>query len=53
MQLEKERREAAMASVTGIRTPAAIAAVPVRLMKRDLLFVTERLAENRLAVVAL
>ena len=46
-----------MASVTCIRTLAAIAAVPVRLMKRDLLFVTERLAavldENRLAVVAL
>jgi ParB family chromosome partitioning protein len=40
-----------------IRTLAAIAeAVPVRLMKRDLLFVTERLAslldENRLSIVA-
>lgn len=54
---EKERREAAIANVTGIRVLAAIAAaVPVRLMKRDLLFVAERLStvvdENRLAVVA-
>jgi ParB family chromosome partitioning protein len=54
---EKERREAAIANTIGIRTLAAIAAaVPVRLMKRDLLFVVERLAtlldENRLAVVA-
>ena len=42
---------------TVIRVLAAIgAAVPVRLMKRDLLFVVERLAamldENRLAIVA-
>jgi ParB family chromosome partitioning protein len=54
-QQEKERREAAIANTTGIRILAAItAAVPVRLMKRDLLFVTERLAavldENRLTV---
>ena len=54
---EKQRKEAAIANTTGIRTLAAIAeAVPVRLMKRDLLFVAERLAslldENRLAVVA-
>ncbi len=54
---EKQRRETAIANTTGIRTLAAItAAVPVRLMKRDLLFVTERLAslldENRLAIVA-
>ena len=54
---EKRRREEAIAQTTGIRTLAAIvAAVPVRLMKRDLLFVVERLAslldENRLAVVA-
>jgi ParB family chromosome partitioning protein len=53
---EKERREAAIANTIGIRTLATIAAaVPVRLMKRDLLFVVERLAslldENRLAVV--
>jgi ParB family transcriptional regulator, chromosome partitioning protein len=54
---EKERKEAAIASTTGLRTLEAIAAaVPVRLMKRDLLFVVERLAslldENRLAVIA-
>ena len=42
---EKQRREEAIANTTGIRVLAAIAtAVPVRLMKRDLLFVTERLA---------
>ncbi len=56
-QQEKERREAAIANTIGIRTLAAItAAVPVRLMKRDLLFVVERLAslldDNRLAIVA-
>jgi ParB family chromosome partitioning protein len=56
-QQEKERREAAIANTTGIRILAAItAAVPVRLMKRDLLFVTERLAavldENRLTAIA-
>jgi ParB family chromosome partitioning protein len=54
---EKQRKEAAIANTTGIRILAAItAAVPVRLMKRDLLFVVERMAslldENRLAVVA-
>lgn len=54
---EKQRREQAIANTTGIRTLAAItAAVPVRLMKRDLLFVAERLAslldENRLAIIA-
>ena len=54
---EKQRKETAIANATGIRTLAAItAAVPVRLMKRDLLFVAERLAslldENRLAIVA-
>ena len=54
---EKQRKEAAIANTTGIRILAAItAAVPVRLMKRDLLFVVEQLAilldENRLAVVA-
>ena len=53
----RQRREAAIANTTGIRTLAAIAeAVPVRLMKRDLLFVAERLAslldENRLSIVA-
>ncbi len=41
---EKRRREEALAQATGIRTLAAIvAAVPVRLMKRDLLFVAARL----------
>jgi ParB family chromosome partitioning protein len=56
---EKQRREAAIANTTGIRIrilAAITAAVPVRMMKRDLLFVVEQLAslldENRLAVVA-
>jgi ParB family chromosome partitioning protein len=54
---EKQRKETAIANTTGIRILAAItAAVPVRLMKRDLLFVVERLAslldENRLVVIA-
>jgi len=41
---EKRRREQAVAHATGIRVLAAIgAAVPVRLMKRDLAFVVERL----------
>ncbi len=53
---EKQRREEAIANTTGIRVLAAIAdAVPVRLMKRDLLFVVERLAglvdERRLELV--
>jgi ParB family chromosome partitioning protein len=44
---EKQRKEAAIANTTGIRILAAItAAVPVRLMKRDLLFVVERLAKT-------
>jgi ParB family chromosome partitioning protein len=54
---EKQRREEAIANTTGIRVLAAIAeAVPVRLMKRDLLFVAERLAglvdERCLEIVA-
>ena len=54
---EKQRREEAIAYPTGIRVLAAIsAAVPVRLMKRDLLFVAERMAglvdERRLEIVA-
>jgi ParB family chromosome partitioning protein len=54
---EKQRRETALANATGLRVLAAIAAsVPVRLMKRDLLFVAERLAtlldENRAVVLA-
>jgi ParB family chromosome partitioning protein len=53
----KERREAAIANTTSIRVfEAIIAAVPVRLMKRDLLFIAERLVslmdENRLMAVA-
>lgn len=54
---DKQRRETAIANTTGIRTLTAIsAAVSVRLMKRDLLFVAERLAalvdESRLELVA-
>ena len=54
---EKQWREQAISEATGRRVLAAIsAAVPVRLLKRDLLFVVERLAamldENRLAIVA-
>jgi ParB family chromosome partitioning protein len=56
-QQEKQRREAAIANATGVRVLTAIAAaVPARLMKRDLLFVTERLAalvdDSRLETVA-
>jgi ParB family chromosome partitioning protein len=54
---EKRRREEAIANATGLRVLSAIsAAVPVRLMKRDLLFVAEHLAnlldENRAAILA-
>lgn len=54
---ERQRKEEAIANTTGIPILAAIAeAVPVWLMKRDLLFVVERVAllldENRLAIVA-
>jgi len=54
---EKRRREEAIANVTGFRVLSAIgAAVPVRLMKRDLLFVVERLTslleEPRLQMLA-
>jgi ParB family chromosome partitioning protein len=54
---EKQRKEQAIANTIGLRTLAAVtAAVPVRLMKRDLLFVVERLAslldDNRIAIVA-
>jgi len=53
---EKRRREEAIAQTTGLRVLKATSdAVPVRLMKRDLLFVTERLAavldERRLAII--
>ena len=51
------RREEAIANTSGLRVLSAIsAAVPVRLMKRDLLFVTERMVnlldENRAAILA-
>lgn len=54
---EKRRKEEAIANATGLRVLSAIsAAVPVRLMKHDLLFVAESLAnlldENRLAILA-
>ena len=54
---EKRRREEAIANATGLRVFSAVsAAVPVRLIKRDLLFVVERLAamldERKLEVVA-
>ena len=54
---EKERTEQALANATGLRVLSAIvAAVPVRLMKHDLLFVVEHLAasldERRMEVVA-
>ncbi|HTV05961.1 MAG TPA: ParB/RepB/Spo0J family partition protein [Acidobacteriaceae bacterium] len=54
---EKRRREEAIANTTGLRVLSAIiAAVPVRLMKRDLLFVVERLAamldERKLEIAA-
>jgi ParB family chromosome partitioning protein len=56
-ELEKRRREEAIANATGLRVLSAIgAAVPVRLVKRDLLFVAERMVslldENRVAILA-
>jgi ParB family chromosome partitioning protein len=53
---EKRRREEALAQATGLRVLKAIGdAVPVRLMKRDLLFLVERLTamldERRLSVL--
>jgi ParB family chromosome partitioning protein len=53
---EKRHREEAIAQATGLRVLSAIVeSVPVRLMKRDLLFVVERLTatidERRLAIV--
>ena len=54
---EKRRREEALANVTGIRVlQSIVAAVPVRLMKRDLVFIAEQvlplLEENRMKMVA-
>jgi ParB family chromosome partitioning protein len=53
---DKRRREEALAQATGLRVLGAIVeAVPVRLMKRDLLFVVERISavldERRLAII--
>ncbi|MGA9242338.1 MAG: chromosome partitioning protein ParB, partial [Silvibacterium sp.] len=53
---EKRRKEEAIANATGLRVLAAVGtAVSVRLMKRDLLFVVEKLTslmdENRLAML--
>jgi len=53
----KRSREEAIANATGLRVLVAISeAVPVRLMKRDLLFVAERMVnlldENRAAILA-
>lgn len=54
---EKQRKEQAIANATGLRVLTAItAAVPVRLLKRDLLFVIEKLLgtmdENRVEMLA-
>src|SRR6185312_10571148 len=54
---EKQRRAEALSQATGLRVlNAIIAAVPVRLMKRDLFFIVERVAnmleERRLEIVA-
>ena len=54
---EKQRKEQAIANATGLRVLAAVsAAVPVRLLKRDLLFVIEKLVslmeEQRLEMLA-
>jgi ParB family chromosome partitioning protein len=54
---DKQRREQAIANTTALRVLAAVsAAVPVRLMKRDLLFILEKLVslmdENRVETLA-
>ena len=54
---EKQRRDQAIANATGLRVLSAIgAAVPVRLLKRDLLFVLEKLVgildESRIETLA-
>jgi ParB family transcriptional regulator, chromosome partitioning protein len=54
---DKQRKEQAIANTTGLRVLAAVSvAVPVRLMKRDLLFIIERLVsvmdENRIEMLA-
>jgi ParB family chromosome partitioning protein len=57
VEQEKQRKEQAVANATGLRVLAAIGgAVPVRLMKRDLLFIIEKLIgmmdENRVEMLA-
>ena len=54
---DKQRKEQAIANTTGLRVLSAVsAAVPVRLMKRDLLFILEKLVsvmdENRVKMLA-
>jgi ParB family chromosome partitioning protein len=54
---EKQRKEQAIANTTGIRVLTAIgSAVPVRLLKRDMLFILEKLVgvmdENRVEMLA-
>jgi ParB family transcriptional regulator, chromosome partitioning protein len=54
---EKRRRDEAMSNATGVRVlQSIVAAVPVRLMKRDLLFIAEQLLplldDKRLEMVA-
>jgi ParB family chromosome partitioning protein len=54
---EKQRKEQAIANATGLRVLAAIgSAVPVRLLKRDLLFILEKLVsvmdDNRVEMLA-
>jgi ParB family chromosome partitioning protein len=54
---EKQHKEQAIANTTGLRVLAAVsAAVPVRLMKRDLLFILEKLVslmdERRIEALA-
>jgi ParB family chromosome partitioning protein len=54
---DKRRRDEALANATGIRVlQTIVAAVPVRLMKRDLIFVAEQLLrlldERRLQIIA-
>lgn len=56
-QQERQHKEQAMANATGIRVLSAIgSAVPVRLLKRDLLFVIERVMstmdDNRVEMLA-
>lgn len=57
VEQEKQRREEAIANTTGLRVLSAIgSAVPVRLLKRDLLFIAEHLVsvmdESRIEAIA-